>query len=41
MLLGFAEDARGELYVLANETGAPSGETGVVLKIASPRQADE
>lgn len=36
MLLGFGEDAEGELYVLANETGSPSGETGVVLKIIAP-----
>ncbi len=33
-LLGFGEDAHGELYVLANETGTPFGDTGVVLKIA-------
>jgi glucose/arabinose dehydrogenase len=33
-VLGFGQDADGELYVLANETGVPSGDTGVVLKIA-------
>ena len=33
-LLGFGEDARGELYVLANGTGTPTGNTGVVLRIA-------
>ncbi|MCG8408319.1 MAG: PQQ-dependent sugar dehydrogenase [Phycisphaerales bacterium] len=33
-LLGFAQDANGEIYVLANTTGTPFGETGVVLKIA-------
>ncbi len=33
-LLGFGQDARGELYVLANTTGVPSGETGVVMKIS-------
>jgi glucose/arabinose dehydrogenase len=30
---GFGQDADGELYVLGNTTGTPSGETGVVLKI--------
>ena len=30
---GFAEDADGEIYVLANETGTPFGNTGVVLRI--------
>ena len=33
-LLGFGQDASGELYVLANATGVPGGSTGVVLKIA-------
>lgn len=40
-LLGFGQDANGELYVLANETGVPFGSgpdlgvpTGVVLRIA-------
>ena len=33
-LLGFAQDASGELYVLGNSTGVPSGTTGVVLKIS-------
>jgi glucose/arabinose dehydrogenase len=33
-LLGFGQDAGGELYVLANATGTPFGETGVVLRIA-------
>ena len=35
-LLGFGQDANGELYVLANGTGTPSGATGVVLRIAPP-----
>ena len=35
-VLGFGEDARGELYLLANATGVPSGQTGVVLKLVSP-----
>jgi glucose/arabinose dehydrogenase len=34
-LLGFGQDANGELYVLANALGVPFGETGVVLKISS------
>ncbi len=33
-VLGFGQDADGEVYVLANETGVPFGSTGVVLKIA-------
>ena len=33
-LLGFGQDASGELYVLGNSTGVPSGTTGVVLKIS-------
>ena len=32
-LLGFGQDGTGELYVLANSTGVPFGETGMVLKI--------
>jgi len=32
-VLGFGQDASGELYVMANGTGIPFGETGVVLKI--------
>lgn len=38
-LLGFGRDAGGELYVLANETGTPFGDTGVVLRVASSRPA--
>jgi glucose/arabinose dehydrogenase len=34
-LLGFGQDANGELYVLANALGVPFGETGVVLRISS------
>jgi glucose/arabinose dehydrogenase len=33
-VLGFGQDARGELYLMANGTGVPSGSTGVVLKLA-------
>jgi glucose/arabinose dehydrogenase len=36
-LLGFGQDAFGELYVLANETGTPFGNTGVVLRLTSGR----
>jgi glucose/arabinose dehydrogenase len=32
-VLGFGQDAAGELYVLANETGTPFGDTGVVRRI--------
>ena len=32
-VLGFGQDASGELYLLGNETGVPFGDTGVVLKI--------
>ncbi|MEQ6341234.1 MAG: PQQ-dependent sugar dehydrogenase [Gammaproteobacteria bacterium] len=34
-LLGFGTDAKGEIYVMANMTGVPSGETGVVMRIDS------
>lgn len=33
-LLGFGQDANGEVYALANLTGTPFGDTGVVLRIA-------
>ena len=32
-LLGFGQDAQGEIYVLGNGTGTPFGDTGVVLHI--------
>lgn len=32
-VLGFGEDARGELYVLANPTGGPSGNEGLVMRL--------
>jgi hypothetical protein len=38
-LLGFGQDANGELYVLANATGTPFEDTGVVLRIASGKPA--
>lgn len=34
-LLGFGQDGHGELYVMANESGTPFGDSGVVLRIAS------
>jgi glucose/arabinose dehydrogenase len=34
-VLGFGEDARGEIYLLANATGVPGGQTGVVRRIDS------
>jgi glucose/arabinose dehydrogenase len=34
-VMGFAQDAHGEIYLLGNETGVPFGDTGVVLKIVS------
>jgi glucose/arabinose dehydrogenase len=33
-VLGFGQDASGELYLLASQTGVPFGDTGVVLRIA-------
>jgi glucose/arabinose dehydrogenase len=33
LLLGFAQDASGEIYALANRTGTPFGETGTVFKL--------
>lgn len=36
-MLGFGQDADGELYVLANETGTPFGDTGVILRVMSSR----
>ena len=35
-LLGFGQDAAGEVYAMANGTGVPFGDTGVVLRIVSP-----
>jgi glucose/arabinose dehydrogenase len=32
-VLGFGEDANGELYVLANKTGGPAEETGLVMRV--------
>jgi hypothetical protein len=35
-VLGFGQDHRGELYLLANGTGTLTGKTGVVMKITRP-----
>lgn len=32
-VLGFAQDSQGELYVLANESGQPSGDSGNIYKM--------
>lgn len=37
-LLGFGQDAKGEIYVLANETGTPFEDTGVVLRLTADRK---
>ncbi len=36
-LLGFGQDGSGEVYVMANGTGTPFGDTGVVLKLQTRR----
>lgn len=33
---GFGQDASGELFVVGNKTGSPTGETGVLQKIVPP-----
>ncbi len=38
-LLGMGRDAQGEVYIMANGTGVPFGDTGVVLRIA-PKLGD-
>jgi glucose/arabinose dehydrogenase len=37
-VLGFAQDAAGELYVLGNSTGTPTGQTGEVLRLVPTGQ---
>jgi glucose/arabinose dehydrogenase len=37
-VLGFGQDARGELYVLANDTGTLLGKTGMVMKFVRSRR---
>ncbi|MCV6636197.1 PQQ-dependent sugar dehydrogenase [Candidatus Albibeggiatoa sp. nov. NOAA] len=39
-VLGFGEDAVGELYVMVNQTGVPFGETGEVWKIIPNSRLD-
>jgi glucose/arabinose dehydrogenase len=38
-VFGFAQDAHGELYVLGNETGVLSGQTGTVLRLTDGNDA--
>jgi len=40
-VLGFGQDASGELYLLASQTGVPFGDTGVVLRIAPSRPGQQ
>lgn len=40
-MLGFGQDARGEIYVLGNTTGVPFGDTGMVHRIAKPLRGKE
>jgi glucose/arabinose dehydrogenase len=37
-VLGFGQDATGEVYVMANMTGTPFGDSGQVLRIGPPRE---
>ncbi len=39
-VLGFGQDANGEIYVLANGTGVPFGDTGVVMKITRAQRGN-
>jgi hypothetical protein len=39
-VLGLGEDMNGELYVLANKTGGPAEETGLVMKIVRECRGD-
>ncbi len=39
-VMGFAQDAHGEIYLLGNTTGTPFGDTGVVLKIVANTSFD-
>jgi Glucose / Sorbosone dehydrogenase len=40
-VLGFAQDAKGELYLLANQTGTLLGNTGMVLKLTPVNGEDQ
>lgn len=39
-VMGFAQDAHGEIYLLGNTTGTPFGDTGVVSKIVANSSFD-
>lgn len=39
-VLGFGEDSRGNLYLMANETGIPFGSTGSVYKLVDSTEDD-
>jgi glucose/arabinose dehydrogenase len=39
-ILGFGEDTRGEIYVLGNSSGVPSGDGGVILRLAPVASSD-
>jgi glucose/arabinose dehydrogenase len=40
-VLGFGQDSKGELYLLASGTGTVAGQTGVVMKIARQHHQDD
>lgn len=40
-VLGFGQDARGEIYLMGNRTGVPAGNTGVVLKLTAVDRDDD
>lgn len=40
-VLGFGQDARGEIYLMGNSTGVPAGNTGVVLKLTAVDRDDD
>lgn len=40
-VLGFGQDGRGEIYLIGNTTGVPSGTTGVVLKLTPVKVDDD
>jgi MYXO-CTERM domain-containing protein len=39
-VLGFAQDANGEIYLLANTTGTPFGDTGAVMRLDAVEDPD-
>ena len=40
-ILGFGEDARGEIYLLGNVSGTPFGDGGVILRLAPVATDDD